>query len=81
MQGKKTTVLRLDESKKPEDSDMFLSVAVHLPVMICENKVKRAQGFCHLPFYCYLCISSCNQSNYHNRKNETEANYYFPHHA
>lgn len=42
MQGKKTTVLRLDESKKSEDSDMFLSVAVHLPVMICENKEKSA---------------------------------------
>lgn len=48
MQGKKTTVLRLDEGKKPENSlslqkaDMFLSVAVHLPVMICENKAKSA---------------------------------------
>lgn len=42
MQGQKTTVLRLDEGKKPEDSDRFLSVAVNLPVMICENKEKSA---------------------------------------
>lgn len=42
MQGKKTTVLRLDEGKKLEELDRFLSVAVHLPVMICENKEKSA---------------------------------------